>query len=463
MRRGSTRSWTLGIVLLATACHATGPVSWPAARDDQETEPAVTNLRVEPARLCYGDPFQYRFDYRDIPGGLPSVQGVSLVARLRHGAGRPISLWTLIPDLDERTRYPAPTGSFQSGRRYWRPFDPAPKGGVDLEVMLTVTLAYGDQVSAVTMVRFDGDCPAPPLSAIGESRAGRLVFDTMTLSATQFLSGEQDGSPARIWGDLRLPADSSGRGPAVILMHGSEGVGRREARWAEELLAIGVATFILDSLTGRRRASATAELSTGALIVDAHRALGFLASHPRVDPTRVALMGFSRGGVVTLYSALDRFRRRYGRFGVEFATHISFYPGCLLTYIEDEHVTDSPIRLFHGTADDSTAIGPCRDYVGRLRRAGKDVALTEYPGARHAFDAPYLPPALLMPHAVNTSRCSLIEREGGVIVNRETERPFAFTDACVSRGETQGYDPQAHHQAVAAVTAFLAKTLKLVR
>jgi hypothetical protein len=50
-----------------------------------------------------------------------------------------------------------------------------------------------------------------------------------------------------------------------------------------------------------------------------------------------------------------------------------------------------------------------------------------------------------------------------VIVNRETERPFAFTDACVSRGETQGYDPQAHHQAVAAVTAFLAKTLKLVR
>jgi dienelactone hydrolase len=454
---------TLGIVLLATACRAAGPPSWPAVGGGQEPEPAVTNLRVEPARLCYGDPFQYRFDYRNIPGGLPSVQGVSLMARERRGAGRPISLWRLIPDLDERARHPAPTGSFRSGERYWRPLDPAPKGGVDLEVTLTVTLAYGDQVGGVTIVRFDDDCPAPPLSAIGESRAGRLVFDTTTLSAAQFLTGEQGGSPARIWGDLRLPAEPIGREPAVILMHGSEGVGRREARWAEELLAIGVATFTLDSLTGRRRASATAEVSTGTLIVDAYRALGFLAGHLRIDPTRVALMGFSRGGVVALYSGLDRFRRRYGRSGVEFAAHISFYPGCLLTYIDDERVTDSPIRLFHGTADDSTTIGPCRDYVERLRRAGKDVELTEYPGARHAFDAPYLPPTLLLPQSVNTARCSLIERDGGVIVNRETERPFAFTDACVSRGETQGYDRQAHHHAIAAVTAFLAKTFKSVR
>jgi dienelactone hydrolase len=462
-RHRLARALTLVIALMVAACQAAGSAPRSAPADDQEPEPVVTNLWIEPARLCYGDAFQYGFDYRDVPGGLRAVQGAALVARPRRGRGPPTSLWTLIPDLDERMRHTAPAGSFRSGERYWRPVDPAPKDGVNLDVTLTLTLAYGEQASATTTVRFEGGCPAPPSSASGESQTDRLAFDTMTLSTTQFLTGEQEGRPARIWGYLKLPPESSARRPAVILLHGSEGVGRRETRWAEELHAIGVAVFIMDSLTGRLLEGATTELSTGALIVDVYRALGLLARHERIDPSRVALMGFSRGGVVTLYAALERFRRRYGPPGVEFAAHLSFYPGCLLTYIDDERVTDRPIRIFHGTADDWTAIGPCRDYVARLRRAGKDVELTEYPGAHHAFDAPYLPPAIYFPAPVNTARCSLIEDEGGRIVNRATGRAFAFTDACVARGATLGYDPRAHHDAVAAVRAFLAETFKLGR
>jgi dienelactone hydrolase len=391
---------------------------------------------------------------------LLTVQDAALAAR-RRGGGRPTSLWTLIPDFAERARHTAPTGSFQSGTRYWRPVDPAPKNGIDLDITVTLTLAYGEQVSASTTVRSVDGCPAPPLSTSTESRTGRLAFETMTLSTTAFLTGEQSGSPARIWGDLRLPREHTGRVPAVILMHGSEGLGRREARWAEDLNAIGVAAFVVDSLSGRQLASATPEVSTGSLIVDAYRALGFLAGHARIDPARIALMGFSRGGVVSLYAALDRFRRLYGPPGVEFAAHVAFYPGCLLTYMAEEHVTDQPIRLFHGTADDWTALGPCRDYVERLRRAGKDVELVEYPGARHAFDAPYLPPAIRLPRPVNTFRCSLVEGDSGRIVNRDTGQPFSFTDACVTRGATLGYDPRAHHDAVLAVTAFLRDLFKL--
>jgi dienelactone hydrolase len=454
-KSSAARALLLALALLVAACQTGRRAAGTTAGEEETPEPAIANLRIEPARLCYGDPFHYAFDYRDIPSGLIAVQDVAVVARPRRGGDRPTSLWDLIPDFDERARYTAPTGSFRSGARYWRPRDPAPKNGMDLAITLTLTLAYGEQVSTGTAIRFDGNCPAPPLSASAESRTGRLAFDTMTLSTTQFLTGERQGTPARIWGDLRLPPETSGRVPAVILMHGSEGVGRRETRWAEELNRIGVAAFIMDSLTGRQFEGATPELSTGSLIIDVYRALGFLAGHSRIDPTRVALMGFSRGGVVTLYASLDRFRRVFGPPGVEFAAHLSFYPGCLLTYIDEEHVTDRPIRLFHGTADDWTAIGPCRDYVERLRRAGKDVELKEYPGAQHAFDAPYLPAAIHLPRPVNTFRCLLVEHEGGRVVNRETGRTFAFTDACVFRGATLGYEPRAHHDAIKAVTTLL--------
>lgn len=88
-----------------------------------------------------------------------------------------------------------------------------------------------------------------------------------------------------------------------------------------------------------------------------------------------------------MYASLRRFQRMHGPAGVEFAAYLPFYPACWTTYIEDEQVSEGPIRIFHGTADNWTPIEPCRKYVERLRKRGKDVQLIEYPGAYHAFDA----------------------------------------------------------------------------
>jgi dienelactone hydrolase len=57
------------------------------------------------------------------------------------------------------------------------------------------------------------------------------------------------------------------------------------------------------------------------IIIDSHRALSLLATHPRIDPKRIALMGFSRGGVATLYASLRRFQRLHGPSGLEFAAY----------------------------------------------------------------------------------------------------------------------------------------------
>ena len=44
-------------------------------------------------------------------------------------------------------------------------------------------------------------------------------------------------------------------------------------------------------------------------------------------------------------------------------------------FIGDDDVADSPIRIFHGAADDYVPVAPCRAYVERLRQHGKDAAL----------------------------------------------------------------------------------------
>jgi dienelactone hydrolase len=70
-----------------------------------------------------------------------------------------------------------------------------------------------------------------------------------------------------------------------------------------------------------------------------------------------------------------------------FAAHLAFYPtSCHIRLADEDCVGDAPIRIFHGTADDAAIIDRCREYVARLRNTGKDVALSEYAGAKHWFD-----------------------------------------------------------------------------
>ena len=85
--------------------------------------------------------------------------------------------------------------------------------------------------------------------------------------------------------------------PAVVLLHGSGGVSGYVDDWARSLNCLGVATLTVDSFTGRgidttfMNQDALGRLS---MIIDAYRAHELLARHPRIDASRIALMGFSR-------------------------------------------------------------------------------------------------------------------------------------------------------------------------
>ena len=122
-------------------------------------------------------------------------------------------------------------------------------------------------------------------------------------------------------------------------------------------------------------------------IVDAYRALEILSTHPRIDPSRIAVMGFSVGGKASLYASVKRFQKMWGTPGLEFAAYVPFYPACNITFDHNEKISDQPIRIFYGELDEWSSPVPCEEYVNRLRKVGKDITITVYPGVHHNFDA----------------------------------------------------------------------------
>ncbi len=292
---------------------------------------------------------------------------------------------------------------------------------------------------------------------------------TTTLTDEQFLNGVKEGQPVTIAGELRLPRPGTDRLPAVVFLHGSGGVNSRIAdHWTQELLGMGIATFVMDSFTGRGlvntnnvKTGGQAQLGRLAMIVDAYRALELLARHPRIDPARIAIMGFSRGGQAALYASVQRFQRMHGPTGLEYAAYITFYAACNTTFREDGGVTDRPIRIHHGAADDYVPVAPCRPYVARLRAAGKDVELAEYPNAQHVFDNPGFKTPVTAANSETTRNCTMHEVQNGRVINSRTGQTFTYKDPCVELGPTLAYNAEAHAAAVKAVKEQLAAAFGL--
>lgn len=295
------------------------------------------------------------------------------------------------------------------------------------------------------------------------SRIELYAIDSLTLSDTQFLNGARDGKPAHLAGELRLPV-GTGPFPAVVLLHSSFGVSAGVDRWARELNAIGIAAFLLDSFSGRgifHTINDQSQLGGLNMIYDAYRALELLAARQQIDARRIALMGFSKGGFAALYAAMRRFQRAYAPENAEFAAYVALYARADVRFRQDEDVSDRPIRLHHGEADDWIPLAPTRAYVQRLQQAGKDVRLATYPEARHSFDNVHYPAVLRFPDAEISAACRREESASGEIINMDTGQLASAKDSCVTRGATVGYNLPAHEAALKSVQEFFKEAFAL--
>ena len=282
---------------------------------------------------------------------------------------------------------------------------------------------------------------------------------------SQLLAG--GGKAGSIAGELTLPKDRAGPLPAMVIMHGSGGISAaREKAWAERLLALGLATLVVDSF-GPRGITSTAEdqsqLPLAASIADGFAALAHLAAHPAIDARRIGIIGFSKGAQVAVYTALEPFRAGSIAGGQRFALHIALYSTCSLPYLA-QPVANAAVHLLLGALDDYTPAAHCLRYADWLKAHGARVEAVVLDGAHHGFD--HRPPVRFMARVQTASDCGLdIELpaiqgrrwDGGEIV--PNERIGAYVRDCLTRGAHFGGNPEALAQAVALVGQATARHL----
>ncbi|GAB2903736.1 dienelactone hydrolase family protein [Uliginosibacterium flavum] len=233
---------------------------------------------------------------------------------------------------------------------------------------------------------------------MGDFKAGQpsgvYAFASSTpKTLPDLLKPDPKADAVNITGHLFMPP-GNGKVPAVLLMHGSGGIyAAMLDYWPNLLNAQGIAVFSLDRF-GPRGVKSTAEdqsqVPFSADIADAFAALRLLASHPRIDSQHIAIMGFSRGGIASWRTAVERIIAAQQPDGLRFAAHIQAYSGgCAGSFrliVKPGVFSKAPELWMHGEADDYTPIGPCRDYAQRIGDAGTPVEFVPLPGAYHKFD-----------------------------------------------------------------------------
>jgi dienelactone hydrolase len=304
---------------------------------------------------------------------------------------------------------------------------------------------------------------AGPLSKDIAARIEAIPIQTLTISDEQFLKGDAYGKPATIAGVLRV-AQGTGRLPLVIFVAGSGGFAPNTDVWDRQFAEMGISTFAMDSFAGRGIVSTVvdqSQLGRLNMVLDVYRSLAVLAAHPRVDPTRIAVMGWSRGAQAALYSSVKRFQKMWNPGGIEPAAYIPLYPPCNMTFVDDTDVSDHPIMMFHGIPDDWVPMAPCRGYLERLQQSSKNVKLIAFADTWHAFDFPNLPVTPTIAQNAQTTLCSLVEGPLGTMMNTETKKPFTYSDSCVGRDPHLAYSAASTHATENAVKALLREVFKL--
>lgn len=220
------------------------------------------------------------------------------------------------------------------------------------------------------------------------------------LHAGETITYQPSGATAAIEADLAFPERPApgGRFPAVVLLHSAAGWPLRVTeQYAAALNRAGIATLqprLFDMFPGGARHAQ--------YVPHAYGALAFLAARPDIDGKRVAVAGFSFGGMISIQSAVFESAKRHATGDLRFAAHAAFYPLCwvfadlasgkikgALPAEAFKQWTGVPIRIHAGALDDYDDRDPrmCEGFVHALPESQRTFfSVRVYEKATHRWD-----------------------------------------------------------------------------
>ncbi|MGH7338294.1 MAG: dienelactone hydrolase family protein [Myxococcota bacterium] len=213
-----------------------------------------------------------------------------------------------------------------------------------------------------------GGCAGQPLTGLSGGQVGWVSYPS-TWEKGLTLQGE-----------LVLPEKPAGKVPAMIVAHGSGGLDARNARWAAFLRQHGIASFQIAYFASRNVDANSARQPQPTH--DLYDARQLLATHPRIDATRIGVIGFSRGAAMAVGAANAGAN---AAFGLEFAAYVALYPACGTGLLP----SGAPVLVLIGSLDESSSARVCERVVENARAAGRDATVIVYEGAHHAWDGDF--------------------------------------------------------------------------
>ncbi len=300
----------------------------------------------------------------------------------------------------------------------------------------------------------------------------RLTFESRSPFA---LNALDEARPTEAQARLYLPPGASAEHPvpAAILLHGAGGVqSTRELTYGPQLAAQGVAALVIDSFAPRRDfASGFFErlfnVTEVMLLADAYAGLSYLAGLPEIDADRVALIGFSYGGMASVLASYRQVAEALAPGGQRFAGHVAYYAPCIIR-AEDPTTTGAPLLLMNGGRDGLLDPERCAEIEQDLEAGGSAVEMIVYPEGMHQWDGrstrPWRPTYTLAPCAYRLLKDGSGEDERtGLPVSTPLLRRGSLALCASKDGYLIGRDDAIRAQSNRALAGFLTEVLSPAR
>ncbi len=305
---------------------------------------------------------------------------------------------------------------------------------------------------------------APSLASVQTFEQGQFSFESyQELSWAEILQKRLEGKQkVQIPAELMLPKTVAGRVPAMVIMHGSGGLRQREYRYARELNKEGIGAVVLDSFNPRGVATTGGQqerVTTSTMLGDVYALLNLLQNHPKVDPDRIGIMGFSKGGSVTVFAVDEQIRSALASGTNRFALGVAFYPACV-TQLRRVSPTGAPLFMLLGEQDSYVPAVQCERYIEKMKAAGFSVTAIKYADAHHGWDSSS--PVRFLEFDYSYGKCSFEVDEAGVAVDLNSRLPVTSVESvrkaiksCGTWGVWVGGNEEATRKSLADLTAIL--------